>query len=74
MAPVPARSWFRMKFSEVLVLLAAGTLGGSVYTLTLKNEGLKIAYNPGYSLPADVKAAGDAAVQGIVNGTITVTP
>ena len=52
----------------------AGTLGGKVYTLTLQNGGLKIAYNPGYSLPADVKAAGDAAIKGISDGTITVNP
>ncbi len=52
----------------------AGTLGGSVYTLTLANNGLKIVYNPGYNLPADVKAAGDAAIQGIQGGTITVNP
>ena len=36
--------------------------------------GLKIAYNPGYSLPADVKAAGDAAIEGIKSGSIKVTP
>jgi basic membrane protein A len=52
----------------------AGTLGGSVYTLTLANGGLKIAYNAGYSLPADVKAAGDAAIKGIQDGSITVNP
>lgn len=52
----------------------AGTLGGSVYTLTLENGGLKIVYNPGYALPAEVKAAGDAAIQGIQDGSITVNP
>lgn len=52
----------------------AGTLGGSVYTLTLANDGLKIVYNSGYALPADVKAAGDAAIQGIQDGSITVNP
>jgi len=52
----------------------AGTLGGSVYTLTLANNGLKLSYNSGYSLPADVKAAGDAAIKGIQDGTITVNP
>jgi len=52
----------------------AGTLGGSVYTLTLTNGGLKIVYNPGYNLPPEVKAAGDAAIDGIKNGTITVNP
>jgi len=52
----------------------AGKLGGDVYTLTLENNGLKIAYNPGYNLPADVKAAGDAAIQAIQSGTIKVNP
>ncbi len=52
----------------------AGKLGGDVYTLHLSNAGLIIAYNPGYALPADVKAAGDAAIDGISKGTITVTP
>jgi basic membrane lipoprotein Med (substrate-binding protein (PBP1-ABC) superfamily) len=52
----------------------AGKLGGDTFTLQLKNGGLKIAYNPGYSLPADVKAAGDAAIEGIKSGSIKVTP
>jgi basic membrane lipoprotein Med (substrate-binding protein (PBP1-ABC) superfamily) len=51
-----------------------GTLGGITYTLTLSNGGLKIAYNPSFSLPAGVKAAGDAAIKGIANGSITVNP
>lgn len=52
----------------------AGTLGGITYTLTLSNGGLKIVYNPAYSLPADVKAAGDAAIQGLMNSTVGVQP
>ena len=52
----------------------AGTLGGTVYTLTLSNGGLKVSYNPGYTLSADAKAAGDAAIDGIKNGTIKVQP
>lgn len=52
----------------------AGTLGGAQYTLTLSNGGLSIAYNSGYSLPADVKAAGDAAISGIQKSTIGVQP
>ncbi len=42
--------------------------------LQLKNDGLKIAFNPGYKLPADVKAAADKAIAGIKSGTITVEP
>src|SRR5512138_663027 len=43
----------------------AGTLGGSVYTLHLNNDGLKMAFNCGYSLPADAKASADKAIAGI---------
>jgi basic membrane lipoprotein Med (substrate-binding protein (PBP1-ABC) superfamily) len=52
----------------------AGKLGGDTFTLQLKNGGLKVVYNPGYSLPAEVKAAGDAAIEGIKSGSIKVTP
>jgi basic membrane lipoprotein Med (substrate-binding protein (PBP1-ABC) superfamily) len=52
----------------------AGKLGGDTFVLQLKNGGLKIAYNSGYNLPADVKAAGDAAITGITNGSIKVNP
>jgi len=51
-----------------------GKLGGEKFTLQLKNAGLKIAYNSGYSLPADVKAAGDKAIAGIKDGSIKVNP
>jgi basic membrane protein A and related proteins len=52
----------------------AGTLGGETYTLTLANDGLVMAFNPGYSLPADVKSAADDAIAGIKDGSITVEP
>jgi len=52
----------------------AGKLGGDTFTLQLKNGGLKVAYNPGYSLAAEVKAAGDAAIEGIKSGSVKVTP
>ena len=44
------------------------------YKLQLNNDGLKIAFNSGYSLPADVKAAADKAIEGIKSGAITVQP
>ncbi len=52
----------------------AGKLGGDKYVLQLKNGGLKMLYNPGYKLPADVKTAGDAAIEGIKSGAIKVNP
>lgn len=51
-----------------------GKLGGETYVLQLKNGGLKIAYGPGYKLPDNVKQAAEAAIEGIKNGSITVTP
>jgi basic membrane protein A len=51
-----------------------GVLGGVQYTLTLSNGGLKVSYNPSYSLAAAVKAAGDAAIKGIAGGSISVQP
>jgi basic membrane lipoprotein Med (substrate-binding protein (PBP1-ABC) superfamily) len=52
----------------------AGTLGGETFTLRLSNGGLKIAYNSGYTLSAEAKAAADAAIEGIKNGSIKVNP
>lgn len=48
----------------------AGVMGGKSYTLTFKNGGLVIVYNPAIDVPAEVKAAADAAIQGIMDDTI----
>ena len=57
---------------DIITLVNEGTLGGKAYALSLENEGLKMVYNPGFDLPADVKALGDAAAKGIVDGTVTI--
>ena len=59
---------------EIIAQHQAGTLGGKTYTLQLKNDGLKISFNPAYTLTADVKAAADKAIKDIIAGTVTVTP
>ena len=48
----------------------AGVLGNKAYTLTFKNKGLVIKYNPGVTVPAEAKAAADAAILGITEGKI----
>ncbi len=48
----------------------AGVLGGKSYTLTFKNAGLKIVYNDKIAVPADAKAAAEAAIAGIEDGSI----
>ena len=59
---------------DIIAQHKKGVLGGVTYTLTLANGGLKVSYNPSYSLPAAAKAAGDAAIKGVAGGSITVAP
>lgn len=59
---------------EIIAKRKAGTLGGSSHILTLANGGLKIAFNPGYPLSADVRARADAAIAGIKSGAIRALP
>lgn len=51
-----------------------GKLGGEAFTLKLDNGGLKMVYNPGFTVPADVKAAAEKAIAGIKDGSIKVAP
>lgn len=55
---------------DMIASVKAGVMGGKGYTLTFKNGGLVIAYNPAITVPADVKAAADAAIAAINDGTI----
>ena len=55
---------------DMLASRKAGVLGNKSYTLTFKNNGLTIAYNSAVTVPADAKAAADAAIQGIKDGKI----
>ncbi len=59
---------------EIIAQNKAGTLGGKTYVLRLENGGLKIAYNPAFTLDADVKSAGDKAIADIISGAIKVEP
>ena len=56
--------------TDVITKIKAGELGGTAYVLTLENGGLKMVYSDGYALPDDVKALADAAIQGIIDGSI----
>lgn len=55
---------------DMITSIQGGTLGTQVYTMTLKNGGLKMVYNPQYSLPADIKALADKTVAGLSDGSI----
>ncbi len=51
----------------------AGVMGGKVYFLTFKNGGLEMKYNDKIITP-EIKAAAEAAIKGIEDGTITLAP
>lgn len=58
---------------EMIALIKAGTLGGQSFTANLKNGGEVIEFNPDYALSADVMALAESTIQGIIDGTITIT-
>jgi basic membrane protein A len=58
---------------QIISQIQSGKLGGETFNINLANGGEVIEYNPSYALPADVKAMGDRAIQGIKDGTIKIT-
>lgn len=58
---------------DMIARIQSGKLGGETFAINLANGGEVIEYNPDYALPANVKALGDAAVQKISSGGLTVS-
>ena len=58
---------------EIIALINAGTLGGQSFVADLGNGGEVIEFNPDYALSADAVAVAEATIQGIIDGTITIT-
>jgi basic membrane protein A len=57
---------------QILTQIHEGQLGGTSYAITLANGGLKIAFNPGYSVAQDVLARVEETIAGISDGSITI--
>jgi len=57
---------------EMVTLIAGETYGGQSFVLTLENGGLVIEYNADFPLIEEFQPAGEEAVQGIVDGSITI--
>ena len=55
---------------EIVADISAGSLGGKAYEINLANGGLVIEYNDGFGLPADVRAAADNTIAGIIAGSV----
>jgi basic membrane protein A and related proteins len=57
--------------NDMISKIQAGELGGTAYTLTLADGGLKVVFNEGFAVDADIQAAAEAAIAGITDGSIT---
>jgi basic membrane protein A len=59
--------------NEMISLIKAGTFGGQSFKASLANGGEVMEFNPDYALPDDAQALADSTIQGIIDGTITIT-
>jgi len=59
---------------DMLDLIEDGTYGGQSFLITLENGGLEIEFNPDFALSDEVKDAAQAAIDGIVSGSIKPLP
>ncbi len=65
---------WEVALEEMIDLIHGGTYGGQSFEITLANGGLEIEFNSDYALSADVQTAADAAIEGIIDGSIIVFP
>jgi basic membrane protein A len=59
--------------TEMISDIQAGTLGGESFVINLANGGEVIEFNPDSTVAADAQALAEETVQGIIDGTITIT-
>jgi basic membrane protein A len=59
---------------DILGRIENGQLGGEALIATLQNKGLYMEYNEAFSRLSEVKESAEAAVQGIINGSINAMP
>jgi basic membrane protein A len=64
---------WEVALNEMLALIKEGTLGGQSFKADLANGGEVIEFNPDYALSDDAKALAETTIQGIIDGTITIT-
>jgi basic membrane protein A len=58
--------------NDIIDQMDEGVYGGKAYVITLENGGEVMEYNPDFDLPADVKQLAEDAIQGIIDGSITI--
>jgi len=57
---------------EIIDLRSEGILGGQSFTADLANGGEVMVFNTDLEIPDDVLTAGEATIQGIIDGSITI--
>lgn len=56
---------------QMLELRDGGTLGGEAFVIDLANGGLVIEFNEAFELSDDLRAKADAAIAGIIDGSVS---
>jgi basic membrane protein A len=59
--------------NEMISLINSGTLGGQSFQATLENGGEVIEFNPDSAAVAEAEALAEETIQGIIDGSITIT-
>ena len=59
--------------NEMITLIKGGTLGGQSFQATLANGGEVIEFNPESRVAADAESLAEETIQGIIDGSITIT-
>ncbi len=67
---------YRWEFllDRMLDEIIAGRLGGETFVTSFADGGLEMVFNDGYPLEPAIRASAEAAVAGIVDGSIVVAP
>lgn len=64
---------WEVALNEIIGLIDAGTLGGQSFKINLANGGEVMEFNPDYALSDEAKTLAESTIQGIIDGTITIT-
>ncbi|PWH16274.1 MAG: BMP family ABC transporter substrate-binding protein [Anaerolineae bacterium] len=65
---------WKVVLREIIAKVKNKQFGGESLLITLKNGGLRIEFNENFSRLGEAKPAAEAAIQGIINGTINAVP
>lgn len=65
---------WKVALREIIAKVKKGQLGGEAIVITLKNKGLYMEFNEGFSRLGEVKPAAEATVKGIIDGSINALP